>query len=237
MDIEDIEALLHIKRPDWRLLRHSLFKQQADLESPHQDLAILHVTPKSWGAYAEGFKRAAEAIVDRLDVTDILSWLVYPVVFLYRQYLELRLKEIILAGQRVSGRNSAVPKHHRLVPLWREARQYIEDTFPGDSADLDGVDARISEFEKVDPKAEGFRYPETKDGQATLTELGAVNLVHLKEVMRAVSWILDGASTGLYEHAQMKEEVQAELYAEFRAEYDAEMRAEAEAEMRANEEY
>ena len=52
-----------------------------------------------WEVYAMGYKIATETLVDKvLSEQTNQDHLIYPIVFLYRHYIELRLKEIIDTG-------------------------------------------------------------------------------------------------------------------------------------------
>lgn len=55
-----------------------------------------------WDLYADGYREAADHLVERIveGQSLTLDTIVYPIVFLYRQYLELRLKQLIpLSGR------------------------------------------------------------------------------------------------------------------------------------------
>ncbi|TOF72136.1 hypothetical protein, partial [Vibrio parahaemolyticus] len=79
--------------------------------------------------YNEGYKTAARELTvnygDRL--TNEKDTLVFPIVFLYRQYLELTLKDIIRELDRKLGynRNDKILSQHKQLPLWDTAiKQY-----------------------------------------------------------------------------------------------------------------
>lgn len=55
--------------------------------------AWLHNT--SWVVYAEGFKRAAEILIENVSNTFEKNTVIFPILALFRQYVELTLKEII----------------------------------------------------------------------------------------------------------------------------------------------
>ena len=65
--------------------------------------------------YATAYKEAAEKLVkDVITSRRQRDTLVYPIVFLYRHYIELRLKEIIRAGRKFLDEPGDFPKHHRV---------------------------------------------------------------------------------------------------------------------------
>ena len=49
----------------------------------------------SWHLYVEGYRRAADRLVETIFEQD-LDYLVYPILFLYRHYLEVGLKSLYL---------------------------------------------------------------------------------------------------------------------------------------------
>jgi hypothetical protein len=52
-----------------------------------------------WMGYAEGYKLAADLLVQHVvDTRSKQDFLVYPIVFLYRQALEVALKHLLLQG-------------------------------------------------------------------------------------------------------------------------------------------
>ena len=91
--------------------------------SEQQKLPPLYF-PVDFGISAKGYKLAADILADYVAETgNDYDYLVNPVAFLYRQYLELRLKDIIIVGSRLSG----MPIHfgsksdfltHDLIRLW-----------------------------------------------------------------------------------------------------------------------
>jgi len=147
---------------------------------------------------------------------------VYPIAFLYRQYLELRLKELILIGSALLDKDTKVPTTHNLVSLWRLARPNIEAVWPGSETNeyLNLVEERLKELCDLDSGSHAFRYPEDTKGEATLTGIMYINLKQLVDVIQGISNVLEGSSTGMGEHLNSKNEMMAEYRAEMRREYD-----------------
>src|SRR5437867_84859 len=89
---------------------------------------------KDFHAYAEGYKQAADIITAEVTGTEekflksTRDYVVYPVVFLYRHYVELRLKEIILIGRKLYDMSQGLPKHHKIEELWKHARGILSHT-------------------------------------------------------------------------------------------------------------
>ncbi|HMK50182.1 MAG TPA: hypothetical protein VK435_09020, partial [Thermodesulfovibrionales bacterium] len=59
--------------------------------------ACLNYMHDSWPAYIIGYKKAADILVRHIkQKRRSQDTLVYPIIFLYRQYLELAIKNLIL---------------------------------------------------------------------------------------------------------------------------------------------
>jgi len=169
----------------------------------------------SWSLYAEGFKRAADQLVE--DLLEARAFapdlLIHPVLFLYRHYLELRLKELIIVSGKLLGETYAVPPQHELMTLWVEVRPRLERVWPGVSAKKyhDAIEERLREVCRVDPGSYAFRYPVDTHGRPSVADPGNISLGHLKDEMAGISTILDGSSFGMNEMADFNAEMQAEL--------------------------
>src|SRR3989338_10138071 len=64
--------------------------------------ACLNWCHDGWSLYASGYKDAADFLVQRTEETKVgQDSLVYPVLFLYRQYLELEIKDLIRVAKKL----------------------------------------------------------------------------------------------------------------------------------------
>ena len=149
--------------------------------------------------HAEGFKRAVERLLRyTLDDIDHVSFdrdtLILPILTLFRHYLELRFKEIIVSGNRLVGAPACWPWGHDLGQLWDRCRRICEAVLSSDLADaLDLVGRCVDEFVTLDPKCENFRYPLDSKGQRPTQHL-VIGLNNLADVVEKVSTLLDGVS-------------------------------------------
>jgi len=161
--------------------------------------ACLNRLNDNWGLYAGGYKRAGDLLVEHIkDDQSEQDFLVYPIAFLYRQYIELRLKEVIRYGTRLLDSPKAFPKHHNLERLWKQCRKILEHVWSeGPTGDLDTVEDCIHQFSKTDPDSMAFRYPADKDDNPSLPDLNQINIRNLAEVTTRISSLLDGAVTGI----------------------------------------
>jgi hypothetical protein len=174
--------------------------------------ACLNFLPDQWGIYADGYKLAGDILVEHVkNARRNQDILVFPIVFLYRQYIELRVKEIIRDGNQLLRIPESFPKHHKINELWRECRRILESFWPkGPTDDLDAVEECIQQFSQKDPSSMAFRYPTDKQGNRSLPDLRHINLRNLSDVIDRIASLLDGASMGLSYYLEQKQEMEQE---------------------------
>lgn len=158
----------------------------------------------AWDIYAAGYKDAADALVATLAERKApLDSVIYPLVFLYRQGLELQLKLILPLARRLAGKKSVADHKHDLMPLWSELRRHLEqlDSLKDDK-ELPAIEDFIRQLDAVDPGSFAFRYPTTKKGEVSLPELRHINVRHLSEIIDSVFMMLGGIYSWLGEMDQ-----------------------------------
>lgn len=130
--------------------------------------------------YSQGYLAAANLVYTSIEKSPVFqNTLVYPMIFNYRQFLELRLKELSVMGNKYLGREKDFEEVHSLKKLWDEYRQNIlANLEPNiDTTLLDDVERLINEFEAEDPNSMNYRYPHKKleKGAATSTRKESLN--------------------------------------------------------------
>lgn len=195
----EIDPLARMKPPS-DFAGQQLFIQGEDLHNN----AMLGWTHFPWDIYAAGYKDAADALVGVLAGRKAsLDSVVYPLVFLYRQGLELQLKLILPLARRLAGKEAVTDHQHGLMPLWSELRRHLEQLDPReDDKELPAIEDFIRQLDTIDPGSFAFRYPTTKKGEVSLPELRHVNVRHLSEVMDSVFMLLGGIYSWLGEMEQ-----------------------------------
>lgn len=170
-----------------------------------------------WGLYASGYKDAADVLVQHVEQRNSgQDSLVYPVLFLYRQYLELQIKDLIRQGRRLNDISGDFPKHHHIGNLWEVCHKLLSEIFPGDSVvELREIARLIAEFSAIDPSSMAFRYPQDKYGNPSLPGITHINLRNVREVIGKISIILMGASAQLGEYLSFKYEMESEFRSEW----------------------
>lgn len=191
------------ERP-WPKMGDKLFVEKTS----HQINAYIdwvHISDKD-EYIADGFQHAAEIIVDWLEAKgnepEHLDNLFFPVAYLYRHALEVKMKCLIRKGQALGLLPPAHEKNlkgHNLHHLWNSTRIVLEARWPDeDKAPLLTVGKIIIEFHTIDKSSQGFRYARSTDGSPHLGKAPPIiNLLNIKDVMARAYNFLDSCSGGL----------------------------------------
>ena len=139
--------------------------------------------------YISGYKDAADDLVDKVLGISLADAYVFPIVFLYRQYLELVLKNLY-----VKIYDKSTKMDHDLSKIWEKVRKKIKDETTKEGREL--IDSVIEEFQQVDPRSFHFRYFWKLDYSSTLPDEMSVDLGLLKERIDKVDTILYGSYGG-----------------------------------------
>ena len=151
----------------------------------------------TWDSIAEGFRRGADKLANSvLNSGSEQDYLIYPICLLYRFYLEIRLKELLVA----SGQSKGISNYgHDIKKLWKDARLLVEEYSGAPPEHITAIERVIDQFHRADPRAESFRYPADKAGSPLLPDTTQVDIGQLRGIIAVMAGDLDGASTGLYE--------------------------------------
>jgi hypothetical protein len=120
--------------------------------------------------YVSGYKEAADRLVRSLtEDRRHIDLVVFPTVFLYRQYLELRLKQLLREGSYLIEKPFVLRKQHRLDTLWYECKSLLKQIEPKvTDQEVAGLEACIIEFHTIDPFSMAFRYHVDTQGNPSL---------------------------------------------------------------------
>lgn len=157
--------------------------------------AILESGPHAWGAFAAGFRFSAQTLVERFQRTGYdQDFLALPVMFMYRHYAELSLKDLIFECGSFLGRPTDVADEHDLRRLWVIAREFLEALNLA-GPDADAVEELLNRLGAADPKSMTFRYPVDKKGRPMLPpKLQRFDLLHFSRQMEGFAGWVDGTS-------------------------------------------
>src|SRR4051812_42643352 len=88
--------------------------------------ACLNFMPEPWTGYAEGYKMAGHILVAHVEAKRFdQDYLVYPIIFNYRQYIELMLKGLTKDARLLLDEPGGAPLGHVLKDLWNTARPLL----------------------------------------------------------------------------------------------------------------
>lgn len=126
---------------------------------------------------AESYFAAADALVGRVrkrrhEGRDLVN----PILFLYRQGIELYLKAIVQPAKR----------DHDLAALLAAFRQHVHQRYTADLPQW--LTDAVSELARYDPKADVFRYAEPRSRRLEGEGEFWVDLTKLRRHMRFVKW-------------------------------------------------
>jgi hypothetical protein len=165
-----------------------------DLPTGPGDGSSIEFGPDRWGHFASSYREAGDALVDAAEASTYRrNTLGAPILFSYRQYIELSLKSLLLAaGELLDDEQTVEPKHY-LAILWKRVRALLLGVDPtSEGSWLQRADQIIAEFDALDPNSFCFRYPVDRGGAPAL---GGPLTIHprTREVVDELAIILEGA--------------------------------------------
>ncbi len=152
-------------------------------EHPHSRMVMM----------MSGYKRCADLMVEQATrYRPDRDSLVFPIIFNYRQYLELSLKYLI-SSYGLTVEVDPIWNSHKLTQLWTRFMQVLDRYGADDDHDATTAVAKIvAEFARVDPNSFSFRYPVDTQGQAIELTHDYLDLAALADVMRGVDGFFSG---------------------------------------------
>lgn len=127
--------------------------------------------------------------------------LVWPIVFCYRQYIELALKDVIaIYGPKADPRIEPNWNTHKLGELWKPYKQILLAITSDDIPEVLAVEACIAEFDEIDVKSYAFRFPNDKKGEQVDIPLDFMDLYNLQCVMESIYAFFDATESALDVH-------------------------------------
>jgi hypothetical protein len=112
----------------------------------------------NWNLYVAGYFQAARALLEGPPDKFFLTFAIYPVVFLYRHYLELELKGLMIATARLLNKpRPEFEDDHDLLRLWEKFKNML----PAEHYALreaPNIQRLLKQIHGVDPKSMNLRY-------------------------------------------------------------------------------
>ena len=201
----ETDLLIDLSKRPWPDETTSIFRPG----EPSCDLAWIPQTPAQWHRYAEGYKEAADRLYQ--------SWralsdddLVFPLVFLYRHYAELRLKELLQSVARLLELPKNWKCNHKIDDLWQTLKPLLRRASPQEAQrDFDNTERLILELAARDPVSFEFRYPEDTQGKRHLADMRRLDVTNFFTAMGQLSGFLDGASMAISVYLDEKRDSQS----------------------------
>ena len=140
--------------------------------------------------YNDGYKTAARELSTDYEKRDVREkdTLVFPIIFLYRQYIELTLKDLIreIDLKLKFERTDRILSHHALLPLWDEAlKQYKEHIKVNNislvfTPPLANERKIVNQLNQIDEGSFSFRYATDKLGNESLNNIDYISVNNFK---------------------------------------------------------
>ena len=170
-----------------------------------------------WDFYADAYKEAADRLVDQIQE----NWapddrLILPAIFMYRHFVELKLKWIIIHLQLFSGTKISKFNIHDIWQLWIYVKDHLSCLDGGklEKNTENNLDRIIKELSTLDPTSYYFRYShDNQDQDIPLPE--RLSMENFKDVMEGLKngfALIEGGIDYEKEMRAFDAEIQAELY-------------------------
>jgi hypothetical protein len=177
--------------------------------------------PDSEFLYSKGYRTAAKLLSKQVfeSAGTDKNVLVFPILYLYRHYIELLLKRLtevgaFLADKELSKDETISLGRHRLDVLWDNLLPILEAVCDGSDTltrdDIEGVHSYVRQMTCVDPEGQGSRYAASKKGEPSMPHLTHTNIRVFADAMERLGDFLERLDSGFVAMQGIKNEMQAE---------------------------
>jgi hypothetical protein len=168
-----------------------------DLPSGTQDAIEIPSGVDQWHRFATSYKTAADLLADTVaDDPWRHAMLGASMMFLYRHYVELHLKSLLVDAGELLDDPQAIPVRHHIQTLWDRVRALLLRISPQSAGVwFTRADEIIGELDSLDPTSMAFRYPVDRHSAPSLAVPLKIDARNVRGVMDEVHVLLDGAST------------------------------------------
>jgi hypothetical protein len=178
-----------------------------DLPDGQNEAFEVPTGPDTWSRLADSYKEAADRLVE--ITKDSFTYAMHgpPVLFMYRHYIELRLKSLLLDAGELLDEPQDVPPLHYIRTLWQRVRKLLLRISPeSDGAWFKRADQVIHDFDSLDPTSFAFRYPVGKTGEPSLPLDLLIDLRVARQMIGELDILLSGAEAQISEYMGYKHE-------------------------------
>lgn len=161
---------------------------------------------QQWYGYTEGYKQSADILVDyaiQSKRNKTLDTFVYPICFMYRQYVELKLKSIFLrySDETKEEKVKFIQNvQHNLEKIWKRVKRVLEENSNDEEKkDIEIAEGYILQYHVFDKDSFSFRYPINKRLDVLHEKWEYLDIKNLKIRMNEIYNFLETADTVLRE--------------------------------------
>jgi len=131
--------------------------------------------------FAAAYKRAGDTLIERALGGGEPDYSIFPIVFLYRHYIELALKCLLVEINISRRQRLEVRRTHDLHTLWAELEGAVGGLPPSVRDHVADVRRSVDEISELDPSSESFRYPFDTEGTPILDQCQLIDLKTLRD--------------------------------------------------------
>jgi hypothetical protein len=162
--------------------------------------------------YADGYKFAADSLIDNRQGIPREDILLYPILFLYRHCLELKLKALLVGSSNLTENPVDIKSldKHNISDLWGRLKgtlRSLKINFPNE--EIKTFDRCIKELSDIDPIAIAFRYSQDLSCNQTFVGFIAIDIANVKEVMEHLFSSLEFVSISINQESEWRSEMES----------------------------
>lgn len=170
----------------------------------------------TFAGYIMGYKASADTLVESIVGTpDIrrLDTYIFPIMFLYRQYIELEMKSIYLQysnDDHESKQQVIKEKGHNLLKIWHTIKPLMmEEISANDAESVSTVENYIQQFHQFDKTSTSFRYPVDRNLELIFDGEQRINYVNLKQCIDELESFFNGVDGHLSSVQEFKRDMES----------------------------
>lgn len=150
-----------------------------------------------WDRHTYEYKTAADILVEHFESEAKHDLQVYPIMFLYRHYLELAIKILIIKSRKYhqniepeeSIRSFSKNDGHNLVNLWDK---FLSISAPEKRTELKQITRLIGELCKLDSGSYAFRYPTNPNGGPSIQcKTKCISITRIRDIIWKICYELE----------------------------------------------
>lgn len=151
--------------------------------------------PYELSDYAEGYRKGGRAIADTLrEKSHYVDLMVYPLVFNYRQAVELYLKALVARFAELGLGSSRLKHTHRLLDNWDELKSCLlrhASMYDPEGTLVPEVELVLRDLVEIDPSGEAFRFPHERWGDRFLQQTSLINTDVFADIVDRVAEVME----------------------------------------------